>query len=76
LSEATLERPVGRKKREGNVPATTTKVDPELIKKAKAVATHRGILLYDLVDQILRPAVEEAYGQYVKDFIREHKKGR
>jgi hypothetical protein len=71
-----LERPVRRKKREDNVPVTTTKVDLELIKKAKAVATHRGILLYDLVDQILRPAVEQAYDQYVKDFIREHKKGR
>lgn len=54
---------------EGELPLrkTTTKVDAELLRKANSIASIRGIDLYELIDGILRPPIEEEYKRRVRD---------
>jgi hypothetical protein len=62
-------RPVAKKKPPESEPTrkTTTKVDEELIRKAKSIASIRGIDLYELIDGLLRPPIEEEYRRRVRD---------
>lgn len=45
----------------------TTKVDKELIRKAKTVASHREIDLFDYLDSVLTPAVEKDYYAIIRE---------
>ena len=46
----------------------TTKIDPELKRKAKVVATHKGLELGEYIDRVLRATVE---GDYRRMFQQE-----
>jgi hypothetical protein len=50
----------------GPVKKTTTKVDPDVLRKANMVATFRGIDLFDYVHRILGPAVEADYREMIR----------
>lgn len=56
--------------RQGSEPTSTektnTKVEKELLRKARALADYEGQDLYDLLDAILRPVIEGRYKQMVK----------
>jgi hypothetical protein len=58
------ERPPGQKK-------TTTKVDAELLRKARMVALFREVDLFDYIDGMIRGPIERDYEQ----MFREGKKG-
>ncbi len=73
MSAGTLRAPMGKKKTTGEEPAeqpekkTTMKVAPDLLRKAKMVATYLDKDMFEFVDGILRPAVEEMYDQMIRD---------
>ncbi len=46
------------------------KVAPDLLRKAKMVATYLDKDMFEFVDGILRPAVEEMYDQMIRDESR------
>lgn len=54
------------KKQFGQPEKTTTKVSRDLLTRAKAVANHRGLDLFDYLDRLLRPLVEKDYREYIR----------
>lgn len=48
-------------------PTTNTKVDKELLRKARAVADKRDIDLYDYLEAILRLPVESDYDRLLEE---------
>ena len=53
---------------------TTTKVSDNLMRQARTVAVQRGIDLYDYIDSILRPVIEEDYSE-IPERIQKETKG-
>ena len=47
-------------------PKTTTKVFVSLIRRARMVSDHRGIDLFDYIDSLLSPAVEQDYRRLIE----------
>jgi len=45
---------------------TTTKVDAELLRKARHVALYKDVDLYDYIEGLLRPLIEEDYTRMIK----------
>lgn len=63
---------VGRKPKPGGVPDTTqTKLARDVHRKAKIVATHKGVELYEYLDAILRPVVDRDFLRMIRDEARE-----
>jgi hypothetical protein len=66
------DKPMARKKTGGGESPggkptlTTTKVDADLLRKARMVAIHRNIDLFDYVAAILRPVVERDYDKMIE----------
>lgn len=64
MRAATVARP---KRREGKEPATVpVKIDRVLARKARVVASDRGVSLSDYVSECLRGAVERDWGKIVR----------
>jgi hypothetical protein len=66
------ELPVVRKKHDAGgsqapKETTTTRVEVELLRKARMVAIRRDLDLLDYVDGILRPVVERDYARMIQD---------
>jgi hypothetical protein len=73
MSSTVTENPMVKKNKQsepGPAPkttaTTTTKVDRELLRKARALADFRRIDLYDYIDGKLRNQVETEYRQMVR----------
>jgi hypothetical protein len=60
---------VGRKRAEpeSGKPKTTTKVYMELLRRARIVAIHREIDLFDYLDGILRPVIDRDYDKMIRE---------
>jgi len=55
---------------EGPRSRTTVKIDVDLHRKARTVASYNGLELVDYLDQIIRPVVEKAFremGQQIRE---------
>jgi hypothetical protein len=50
---------------------TTVKMDSELHRKARTVASYHGKELVDFLDELLRPAIEKAYAEMARQIQRE-----
>lgn len=46
---------------------TTTKVDAELLRQAKLIATYERIDLYDYLDSLIRDRITQRYRQIVRE---------
>lgn len=45
----------------------SVKVDRSVVGKAKAVATHRGITVAELISEMLRAPIDKAYAQMLRE---------
>jgi hypothetical protein len=55
----------------GSPKMTTTKVDVDLLRKARMVAIYRGVDLHEYVGGILRPVVERDYAAMIREESRD-----
>ena len=60
---------VTKKEKKQQRQKTTTRIDIELLTQANMVALHRGMLLQDYLDKILRPVVEKDYKQMGEQIV-------
>ena len=70
MSPVVGERMARKKTREGQGPApqmTTTKVEVDLLRKARMVAIYRGLDLHAYVDGVLRPVVDRDYDKMIDE---------
>lgn len=69
-----LEQNMGKKKGGDEPPKknpTTTKVDAEILRMAKIIATYDRVDLYEYLDSLLRARVIERYHEIVREPERE-----
>jgi hypothetical protein len=52
-------------------PVTTTKVYAEVLKRARAIANHKDITLFDLIYEILVAALDREHAKMLRDLTRE-----
>lgn len=75
MSQQTLTEPTKRKvPHGGEMPSprkTNTKVEEELLRKARIVAESRKVDLFDYLDALLRPSVERDYRHFVRKAAEE-----
>lgn len=55
---------------EGASGKTTVKMDSELHRKARTVASYRGKELTDYLDELVRPMIEKAYAEMAREIQR------
>lgn len=73
---AVREIAVAKKKTDGQPgrqearPLTTVKVDKDLLRRARTIASYRGLDLGEYVDAILRPVVDRDFAQIVRPDAR------
>ena len=69
MTAQTAREPMSRKRKdgEGRPQKTTTKLDAEVLRKARTVALYRDKELFDYLDAIVRPVVERDYHKMIEE---------
>ena len=62
---------MGRKRIRIAGETTTTKVNAEMLRRARMIAHYRQITLYDFLDAILQTAVDRDYARMLRDMTKQ-----